>query len=312
MCGKSISMLGDAIELMTAAGPLGIARAVIEIALLAYLAHQLIQVVRGTRAAGIVAGMGILFALYFATGWLGLTTVRGILGAAAPVAGFALIVIFQREIRAALLGIAAQFLPSLRKAGQELNQYEDVVFAVRHMKANGVGALIVIERETGLKTFVESGLALDAQLSMDLLVSIFLRRSPLHDGAVIIQGGRISAAACFLPLTTNTGLTASLGTRHRAAIGLTEESDAVAIVVSEESGRVSVAFGGAIQLGVSEDKLRLLMIRHIGPVVAPPEDSAEPIPPPAPADAPPIVPSVELQEVEEQPEDEKSVEGIGA
>ena len=307
-------MLGYVIDLLTAAGPWGIARALVEIALLAYLAHQLIQAVRGTRAAGIVVGMALLFGLYFATDWLGLSTVRGALGSAAPLAGFALIVIFQAEIRAALLGIASQFLPSLRKASQELNLYEDVVFAVRHMKAKGVGALIVIERETGLKIFVESGLALDAKLSSDLLVSIFLRSSPLHDGAVVIQGDRISAAACFLPLTAHTGLVASLGTRHRAAIGLTEESDAVAIVVSEETGRVSVAFAGAIELGVSEDKLRLLMIRRIGPVVAPPDGAEEPAPPPPPTapPPPPTAPPLAAEEVAEPSEDEKSAEEIGA
>ena len=265
-------MLSDSLDLAALGGFWGVLRAVVEITVLAYLAHHVIQAVRGTRAAGIFVGMAVLLGVYMAAGWLGLPTVRTALGAVAPFAGFALIVIFQEQIRAALLAIASQLLPFLRKANQQVNQYEDVVFAVRYLKANGVGALIVIERETGLKTFVESGLALDARLSSDLLVSIFLRRSPLHDGAVVIQGDRIAAAACFLPLTTNTGLVASLGTRHRAAIGLTEESDAVAIVVSEETGKVSVAFAGAIERGLSEKELRTSIIRHIGPGVSPPEE----------------------------------------
>jgi diadenylate cyclase len=130
--------------------------------------------------------------------------------------------------------------------------------------------LIVVERETCLRTFIQSGVSLDARLSSDLLTSVFQRTSPLHDGAVIIQGEKVAAAACFLPLTTNPGLISSLGTRHRAAIGITEESDSLAIVISETDGRISIAAAGTIELGVTIDRLRMKLIQYFGPVVAPP------------------------------------------
>jgi diadenylate cyclase len=144
------------------------------------------------------------------------------------------------------------------------------VFAVAELAEDNVGALVVLERETGLRTFVQSGVVLDANLTSDLLISVFQQSSPLHDGAVIIRRGKVAAAACFLPLTTNPELVSSLGTRHRAAIGITEESDCMAIVVSEVSGRISIASSGSIDQGVTLDRLRLRMIQHFGPVVSAP------------------------------------------
>jgi diadenylate cyclase len=211
-----------------------------------------------------------LVAAYFVAALTGLTAIQTVLEALAPYTGLALIIIFQTEIRAALRELALKFSPTARTR-RERFEYEDIVFAISQLSASRVGALIVLERESGLKTFIQSGVPLQAQLSSDLLVSIFQRSSPMHDGGVIIQKGRIAAAACFLPLTTNPGLVSSLGTRHRAAIGVTEDSDCVALVVSETDGRISVASAGAIERGVSLDRLRLRLIEFFGPVVAPPQ-----------------------------------------
>jgi diadenylate cyclase len=253
-------------------GPTAWLKAVAEILLLAYLLYVFLHSIRGTRAAPVVVGVLMVAALYALAGALGLTTVHGVIGSVAPYAAIALIVIFQSEVRRALRYMALQFAPKKRQGGAIHYEYEDVIFAATQLSQSKVGALIVIERETGLRTFIQSGVALDARLSSDLLVSVFQRTSPLHDGAVIIQREKVAAAACFLPLTTNPGLISSLGTRHRAGIGITEESDSLAIVISETDGRISIASAGNIEIGVSIDRLRLKLIQYFGPVVAPPRD----------------------------------------
>jgi diadenylate cyclase len=254
------------------AGPTAWLKAVVEILLLAYLLYVFLHSIRGTRAAPVVVGIILVSALYMLAGALGLTTIHAIIGNVAPYTAIALIVIFQSEVRRTLRYMALQFVPKKRPSGAIHYEYEDVIFAATQLSQSKVGALIVIERETGLRTFIQSGVALDARLSSDLLVSVFQRTSPLHDGAVIIQRENVAAAACFLPLTTNPGLISSLGTRHRAAIGITEESDSLAIVISETDGRVSIASAGNIEIGVSIDRLRLKLIQYFGPVVAPPRD----------------------------------------
>ena len=255
-------------------GPLAL-RALIEIPLLSYLVYRVILVIRGTRAAPVALGVVLLGLLYLVAGLLGLETIRRVLGGITPYMILAIIVVFQPEIRTALRQIALQLISSGRLRGVRKDEYEDIIFAVRQLSLTRTGALIVLERDTGLRTFIQSGVALDARLSSDLLLSIFERKSPLHDGAVIIQRGRIAAAACFLPLTTNPGLISSLGTRHRAAIGITEESDCVTIVVSE-TGRVSAATGGNIELEASLDRLRELLFEYFGPVVSRPTQQEEP------------------------------------
>ena len=142
-----------------------------------------------------------------------------------------------------------------------MGSYDDLLLAVAHLSQSRIGALIVLEGDTGLRTFIESGVALDARLSYDLLLTIFHPGGPLHDGAVIVQQDRIAAAACFLPVTTNPALASQLGTRHRAAIGVTEESDCFAIVVSEQDGRISMASAGNIELGVTAEQLRQRIVR---------------------------------------------------
>ena len=250
-------------------------RALIEIPLLAYLVYRVILVIRGTRAAPVALGVGLLGLVYLVSGLLGLETIRWVLGSIAPYGILVLIVVFQPEVRTALRQIALHLFSSRHLRGVRKDEYEDVIFAVRQLSLTQTGALIVLERDTGLRMFIQSGVALDARLSSDLLLSIFERKSPLHDGAVIIQRRRIAAATCFLPLTTNPGLISSLGTRHRAAIGITEDSDCVAIAVSE-TGRVSAATGGNIELDVPLDRLRELLFEYFGPVVARPSQQQEP------------------------------------
>lgn len=288
-------MLSQLIQAVFGHGVLHALRAVVEIAILAYCIYQLIRVMRGSRAVPVAFGVAILALAYLLAALTGFTAIQTVLEALAPYAGLALIIIFQTELRAALRELALKFSPTPRSR-RERFEYEDIVFAISQLSASRVGALIVLERESGLKTFIQSGVPLEAQLSSDLLVSIFQRSSPMHDGGVIIQKGRIAAAACFLPLTTNPGLVSSLGTRHRAAIGVTEESDCVALVVSETDGRISITSAGAIERGISLDRLRLRLIDFFGPVVAPPHsDGQQPsdlsaVEPVAPAAVPPAAP----------------------
>ena len=281
-------MLDQLIEIVAGQGPSAVARAAVEIAILTYLVYQLFREIRGGRAVPVALGVLILFGAYFGAGLLGFSTIETLLAGLRPYLGLALIVVFQTEIRSALRELALRFVPAGRNKKKVYYELEDVIYAITQLTQTKTGALIVLERETGLRTYVQSGVALDARLTSDLLVSIFQRSSPLHDGGVIIQSGRIAAAACFLPLTTSPSLAATLGTRHRAAIGVSEESDALVVVVSETDGRISLALGGEIERGVTLDRLRLRMIEQMGPVVSPPRGT-----PVAPAEPDSAHPSAE-------------------
>ena len=256
------------LETIIEQGPLSAMRAVVEILILSYFFYRFLVVVRGTRAEPVLLGVAVIGVFYLLTGVLGLEGLNGMMSAAGPYVFVVLIIIFQPEIRNLLRQITLQVLPSRRLSGLRRDVYEDVIFAVAQLAQTRTGALIVLERETGLRTFIQSGVALDARLSSDLLVSLFQRRSLLHDGAAIIRRERILAAACFLPLTTNPGLVATLGSRHRAAIGVTEESDCVTIVVSAINGRISLAVSGRIELDVSLDHIREKLNVYFGRVVA--------------------------------------------
>jgi len=214
---------------------------IVDIVLVAILIYQFLMLVRGTRAAPMLVGVATLgLAFYFAR--LGeLRTLNWLLSTLLPYVVFALIVVFQAEIRQALANLGRRV--SLMRSSNLFSQ-------------NQTGALIVIEREIGLRTYIESGVALDARLSYDLLATVFRPSAPLHDGAVIVQRDRIAAAACFLPLSMNPVLSIQLGTRHRAGIGITEETDAVAVIVSEETGAISVAVGGNIERELTVERLR--------------------------------------------------------
>jgi diadenylate cyclase len=182
-----------------------------------------------------------------------------------PYIGLAVIVLFQSEIRRTLARIGRKRLMKLIAGGFHAPEsVSEIMLAVEQLAAEKIGALIVVERDIGLRTFIESGVRLDARLSRDLLISIFQPGLPLHDGAVIVQKERLAAAGCFLPLTTNRELSLKLGTRHRAAIGITEETDCLSLVVSEETGRVSLAAFGELVQGLSSAEVVERINRHFG------------------------------------------------
>src|ERR1700677_3327085 len=236
--------------------------AAIDIVIVAILIYQFLLIIRGRRAVHVLLGVCVLGLIYFAAVWAKLELLRTILATLAPYTAIALIVMFQWELRRALARLGRKpFLGISQIERRELSQ--EVVLAVGRLSQIKVGALIVIERKIGLRTFIESGVSLDALVSRDLLCSIFHPRGTLHDGAVIIQGDRISAAACFLPLTTNPLLVTELGTRHRAALGISDEADCIAIVASEESGKVSVAAFGEIEIDVPLERVEHMLSERL-------------------------------------------------
>ena len=228
---------------------------ILDIVLVAILIYQFLSLVRGTRAAPMLVGVATLgLAFYFAR--LGeLRTLNWLLSTLLPYVVFALIVVFQSEIRHALANLGSR-ISLMRSPSSVADVYDDIVLAANLFSQNQTGALIVIEREIGLRTYIESGVSLDARLSYDLLATVFRPSAPLHDGAVIVQRARIAAAACFLPLSMNPVLSTQLGTRHRAGIGITEETDAVAVIISEETGTISMAVAGTIERELTVERLR--------------------------------------------------------
>lgn len=242
---------------------------VIDILLVAFLIYQVLLLVRGTRASAMLLGIGLIVFLYYASQWWKLDTVHWLLTTLLPYFVFALIVLFQQEIRRALVRVGRYPLaPWLSQLGRQTN-YDDILLAANLFSSQKTGALMVLERDVGLRTFIESGIKLDATLSYDLLATIFRPGAALHDGAVIIQKDRIAAAACFLPLSANPILGTQMGTRHRAALGITEEADAVAVVISEETGQISLAAGGAVEQNISLERLRTRLTELLGVPISP-------------------------------------------
>ena len=228
---------------------------ILDIVLVAILIYQFLILVRGTRAAPMLIGVATLGLVFYVSRIGELPTLNWLLSTLVPYVVFALIVVFQSEIRHALANLGTR-ISMMRSTSSSADVYDDIVLAANLFSQTQTGALIVIEREIGLRTYIESGVALDARLSYDLLASVFRPSAPLHDGAVIVQRDRIAAAACFLPLSMNPILSTQLGTRHRAGIGITEETDAVAVIVSEETGSISVAVGGNIDRDLTVERLR--------------------------------------------------------
>jgi len=246
--------------------------AALDILLVAVLVYQVLVMIRGTRAAPMLAGL-VLVAVIFYLARIGeLTTLNWVVSHFLPYLVFALIVVFQSEIRHVLADLGRR-LSFLHGSSSESDSYDDIVLAANLFSQHQTGALIVIEREIGLRTHIESGVPLDARLSYDLLATIFRPSAPLHDGAVIVQKDRVAAAACFLPLSMNPLLSTQLGTRHRAGIGITEETDAIAVVCSEETGAISLAIGGQIERDLTVEQLRERLgselRRYMAPVTLP-------------------------------------------
>jgi diadenylate cyclase len=235
---------------------------VIDIIVVSILVYQFLMMIRGRRAAPILAGLGILGVVYAIAVYAQLELLRTILAAVAPYTAIALIVMFQSELRRLLARIGRTQFVAAGSRLQRREMTQEILLAISKMATDKTGALIVVERDVGLRTFVESGVPLDAWISRDLLLSIFERGGALHDGAVIIQRDRVAAAACFLPLTMNPMLLKELGTRHRAAIGITEEADCISIIVSEESGKISVAAFGEVEVDVTTKRVEERLSSH--------------------------------------------------
>jgi len=221
---------------------------ILDILLVAFIVYQLLLFLRGTHAVQMALGALVLVVLYWTSLLANLQTVNWLLRTFLPFLVFGIIVVFQSEIRKVLAHLGKTPLPFLGVVGRRKEEaIDEVVLAATTLASTRTGAIIVIERDMGLRSYIETGIALDALLTYDLLISIFNPETPLHDGAVIIQGNRVAAAACFLPLTVNPELSRTLGSRHRAAIGLSEDTDAVAVVVSEETGIISLVENGLIR-----------------------------------------------------------------
>jgi diadenylate cyclase len=234
-------------------------RDAVDILLVAAVVYRVLVMFRGTRAVQMLAGLGGLMIASFLARRLDLFSTSWILENFWSVWVLALVVLFQPEFRRALAQIGQNpLVQSLLGARREQQGHviDDVVKAAESLAAKRMGALIVLERSTGLRNYAELGVPLDALVSADLLVSLFLPYSPLHDGAVFIRDTRVAAAGCFLPLSRNTQLGRAMGTRHRAAVGLSEETDAVVLVVSEESGRISIAVAGQMESPLDREALR--------------------------------------------------------
>jgi len=226
----------------------------VDILIVAYLIYRLILLIQGTRAVQMLAGIAVIIVIYFAARELELLTLYWLLGTFLSSIFLVIIIIFQRDIRRALTQVGQT--PFTKTDEETVHALTEIVKATQILSYRKIGALIVIERETGLKDFVETGHRIDSVVSRQLLLSIFHPDSPLHDGAVIIRRGRIVAAGCVLPLTKNPYISKQLGTRHRAAIGLSEETDAVVIVVSEETSKVSLVQHGTITTDLDENTLK--------------------------------------------------------
>ena len=256
-------------------------RNVVDIAAVFTIVYVLLRLLRGTRAVPTMVGIVLLALIYWLSVSQELATLEFVLRSAVLYIGFAIIVLFQSEIRQALIYFANRLRFPIARAqrGQFGGSiYDEIVLAATTLASEKTGALIVIERNVGLRNFVDAGVQLDARISYDLLVTIFNPSTPLHDGAVIIQSERVAAASVFLPLTKNPGISRELGTRHRAAIGITEGSDAISIVVSEETGSISYIEAGDVRRNLDTTQLRKLLLEAMQiPLVETKREQAKPM-----------------------------------
>jgi diadenylate cyclase len=262
-------------------------RDVLDVVIVAFLIYELLQFIRGTHAVQMALGALLLVLLYWSSQLLNLETVNWLLRTFLPYLVFGSIVVFQAEIRK-VLGHLGKTLPGAFAHKRTDEVIDEVVLACTSLSAQRTGAILVLERDMGMRTFIETGIALDALVTYDLLISIFNPGTPLHDGAVVIQGNRVAAAACFLPLTVNAELSRTLGSRHRAAIGVTEDTDALAVVVSEETGCISLVSGGRIRRDLDGPALKAGLLEAL--------EVEEPLVEPAPGTQPAVAPPVAARE----------------
>ena len=263
------NFFGFIMSFLGLSGPWDILRMVVEISLVSYAVYKVIQLVRETRALQLVKGLLFILIFSWMSKLLGLKTIAYLLQSALQIFGFSLIVLFQPELRRALekLGSSGFQDLMLRRTDEErfkiISAIESIVKACTKLSEDYIGALIVIERGTKIGEIINTGTPMDAVLSTELLINLFIPKSPLHDGAVIVRSNIIKAAACYLPLTQNAALSRELGTRHRAALGITEISDAIAVVVSEESGKISYAHNGGLTRNLTPDLLRKALTKFL-------------------------------------------------
>ena len=239
----------------------------VDILLVAFVIYKLMMLIQGTRAVQLLKGIAFLLIAQYLSERFGLFTINWILKQTWTMLFVALPIVFQPELRRALerLGRGKFFArPVVFLAEEDKSRLlAEIVRAVQILVKNRIGALIILERETGLKDIIETGITIDGLVTAEFLVNIFIPKTPLHDGAIIVRGDRVVAASCFLPLTENQDLSKELGTRHRAGIGVTEQSDAIAIIVSEETGTVSVAEEGTLTRYLDEKTLRELLDQRL-------------------------------------------------
>ena len=244
---------------------------IVDILVVALIIYQILMLIRGTRAVQLVAGLAVLFGAYVVSLRLGLYTLQWLLSYVGLVVPFALLILFQPELRRMLeqLGRGGVSLVGFTPHGLDreaaIRLVNDVARAARILGSRKIGALIVLERGVGLADFIETGIRVEGIASVQLLLNIFFPNTPLHDGALIIRGNRVMAAGCLLPLSENPGLSRALGTRHRAALGISEMTDAFVIVVSEETGTISVAQGGELSRGLTEEELKVALLQLSSP-----------------------------------------------
>ena len=241
---------------------------IVDILVVSIIFYSLLRLIRSTSAARVARAILLLLAITLLTDVLNLYTLNWLLNKILEVGAIALIIVFQPELRRALERVGAQLhfhlLSSESGATTEQSAISATVQACEIMSRERVGVLLIFERETPLDEYFKTGTIVDAQLSEQLLRNLFFKNSPLHDGAVIVRGGRVAAAGCVMPLSDNPHLPSDLGTRHRAAIGMSEISDAIILVVSEETGGISIAHGGTIHRDIAPDQLANLLQRHFG------------------------------------------------
>ena len=231
-------------------------RDLIDIALVAFISYRFLLLMKGTRGMQMTLGIIAMFMFFWITRYYNLAAIEWLLSNILTYIFFAIIVLYQTELRMILTRIGVFSIWGGRNRAHMNDGVDEIVQAASTLASRKIGGLIVVEREVGLRNYAESGIALDAAISYGLLVTIFCPNTPLHDGATIVKKNRIVAAGCFLPLSTGPHLSQELGTRHRAGIGVTEDTDAVAVIISEETGTISLAIGGKITRSLSGDDLR--------------------------------------------------------
>lgn len=240
---------------------------VVDILIVTYIIYHLILLVRGTRAIQLLKGILVLVLIWAVSTWFDLYTLKWLMNQMFTFGVLAIFIIFQPELRRGLeqLGRGKLFGRTAAEDEEFSKEIGDIIKAVNYLSRRKIGALLVFERNTGLNEYTESGIPMQSMISSELLINIFIPNTPLHDGAVIVQNRRIAAAACYLPLSENPFISKELGTRHRAAIGISEVADAVSVVVSEETGQISLAIEGQVVRDINEESLISKLYEELGP-----------------------------------------------